>query len=273
MPIDAMIGEIHGPTAPQSQSFTRTQMGSMYVNPADIEPARYHVYVYTISKQEWVVQQAPLIPYLIIPACGPGEPYKKVVEIPHPMMQIERHPDKNEAIIYRHEAERVAESICDPNNPTLDQDYLSKSPLGLGVNLHVQGVFWSRNDPPTREELTKAEKRIEKYHASLIERARTLEISNPKLLEELINPDYHAAAERFGLETPWHRKLVSKAECPVCAESVNPSAAICKHCGAILDAEKAAKYGVTEESLRSSRAQESAPAGEESPAQKRRPRA
>lgn len=272
--IHAVIGELHGPQTPQSQSFTRTQMGSMYIGEADIPPTQYHVYIYSISKREFVVEQAPLIPYLIIPACGPDDPYRKAVEIPHPMLQIERHPDKNEAVIYRHQAERVAESICNPNNPTLDQDYVSKSPLGLGVDLHAQGVFWSLNNPPRAEEIKKAQRRVERYYTGLIERARTLEVSNPKELEQLINQDYHMAAEYFGLETSWHRKLVQKADCPVCAEPLKPGAAICRVCGAILDAEKAAKFGVTEESLRSSRAQEAGSVGEsETPASRRRPRA
>jgi len=33
-------------------------------------------------------------------------------------------------------------------------------------------------------------------------------------------------------------------ECPACGEKVKPAVAVCKHCGAILDAEKAAKHGL-----------------------------
>jgi hypothetical protein len=33
-------------------------------------------------------------------------------------------------------------------------------------------------------------------------------------------------------------------EYPVCAEFIKPGAAVCKICGAILDAEKAAQYGL-----------------------------
>lgn len=271
--ITATVGDVHGPSSTQSQSFTRAQMGEMYINPAELEPPRYHVYIYTVSKREHVVQQPPLVPYLRIPACGPDEEYKPVVSLPHPMLQIERHPDKNEAIIYREVAEKVAMSLCNPNNPTLDQDYEVQQPTGLGVNLNAQGVFWSKNDPPTKEEIKKAHQRVERYYSMLIERARTLEIANPKELEQLINQDYHMAAEHFGLETSWHRKLVQKFECPNCGEPlkraglayhVNAAGLIC-----VLDEERAAAVLPQ----RASRAGEEPSGGPESPTRGRRSRA
>jgi hypothetical protein len=33
-------------------------------------------------------------------------------------------------------------------------------------------------------------------------------------------------------------------ECPACGERVKPEVAVCKHCSAILNAEKAAKHGL-----------------------------
>lgn len=272
-PVTAVVGNIHGPSDPASQSFTRAQMGEMYINPAELEPPRYHVYLYTVCKREHTVQQPPAVPHLVIPACGPDEEYKKVIAIPHPFLQIERHPDKNEAIIYREVAERVAQSLCNPDNPTLDQDYVVRQPLGFGVNLNAQGVFWSLNDPPAKEEILKARKRVEKYYASLIERARTLEIANPKELEQLINQDFHMAAEHFGLETSWHHKLIQKAECPNCGEPIK-SATLAYHVNAaglicVIDEERAAAALPQ----RASRAEEVSAGGPESPNRGRRPRA
>jgi transposase len=34
------------------------------------------------------------------------------------------------------------------------------------------------------------------------------------------------------------------SECPACGEKVKTGVAVCRHCGAILDAEKAAKHGL-----------------------------
>lgn len=270
--INSVIGTLHGPSDPASQSFTRAKMGDMYVNPADIEPARYHVHLFTISKREFTVQQPPAIPHLVIPACGPDEEWKKVISIPHPFLQIERHPDKNEAIIYREVGERVAQSLCNPDNPTLDQDYVVKQPLGWGVNLNAQGVFWSLNETPSKEEIAKAHQRREKYYGSLIERSRTLEIANPKELEALINQDFHMAADYFGIETNWHKRLVSKVECQNCGEPLKRSG-LAYHINAagdycVIDAERAAAVLPQ----RASRAGEESEAGPESPRRGRQPR-
>jgi transposase len=42
------------------------------------------------------------------------------------------------------------------------------------------------------------------------------------------------------------------SDCPACGEKVKPGVAVCKHCGAILDAEKAAKHGLVGKSLQHS---------------------
>lgn len=280
-PANSTVGNTYGPTTPQAQSFTRLEMGEMYLGEAEITPPQYHVYIYTISKREHIVQQAPLIPYLIIPACGPEEQYKLVIEIPHPMLQIERDPDKNEAKVYRHQAERVAQSICNPDNASLDQDFVNPRPLAFGVNLNQQGVFWSKSNPPTKAEIAAARKRVEKYYSSLMERARTLEIANPKELESLINQDYHMAAEyayeRFPgyREIPWHPRLLSRVECPNCGETIK-NAKLAYHINSagmvcVIDAERAAAALVGQE--QSSRTEEVPTKGTESPSRtKRSPR-
>jgi len=52
------------------------------------------------------------------------------------------------------------------------------------------------------------------------------------------------AARMLGLEKPWLYDPKPMSECPVCAESIKPGVAVCKSCGAILDREKAAQYGL-----------------------------
>lgn len=273
------FGNMYGPQTPQSQSFTRMEMGTMYIAPGSVIQPQYFVYLYTTSKREHIVQQPPLIPYLIIPACKDSEEYKLVIEIPYPMYQIERHPDKNEAAIYPHEAERVAQSICNPDNPSLDQDFVNtQRPTAIGVNLNAQGVFWSRNNPPKQEEIEAARKRVDKYYRGLLETARTLEVSNPKELEALLNQDYHMAAEyayeRFPgyREIPWHPRLLAKVECPNCGERiknaklayhVNSAGLVC-----VIDAKRAADALMGQEqgrTAKSSRSGEAPSKGPESP--------
>jgi hypothetical protein len=52
------------------------------------------------------------------------------------------------------------------------------------------------------------------------------------------------AARQLGLEKPWLYDARPLADCPVCAEKIKHGVAVCRSCGAILDREKAAQYGL-----------------------------
>jgi len=52
------------------------------------------------------------------------------------------------------------------------------------------------------------------------------------------------AARQLSLEKPWLYDPKPLAECPVCAERIKHGVAVCRSCGAILDREKAAQYGL-----------------------------
>jgi hypothetical protein len=68
------------------------------------------------------------------------------------------------------------------------------------------------------------------------------------------------AARQLGLEKPWLYDARPLADCPVCAEKIKPGVAVCKSCGAILDREKAAQFGLVapEKSRRESAARQDA---------------
>ena len=63
---------------------------------------------------------------------------------------------------------------------------------------------------------------------------------NPMFITDL----ERRAARQLGLEKPWLYVARPLAECPVCAEKIKPGVAVCRSCGAILDREKAAQYGL-----------------------------
>jgi hypothetical protein len=52
------------------------------------------------------------------------------------------------------------------------------------------------------------------------------------------------AARELKLEKPWLYDPKPATECPACAERIKPGVAVCKSCGAILDKEKAAQFGL-----------------------------
>jgi hypothetical protein len=104
------------------------------------------------------------------------------------------------------------------------------------------GVFVASGDVPTPQELSDARGRLDAFHKRLVD-AADLEwerTKNPMFITDL----ERRAARLLGLEKPWLYDAKPLAECPVCAEKIKHGVAVCKSCGAILDREKAAQYGL-----------------------------
>src|SRR5277367_6970410 len=104
------------------------------------------------------------------------------------------------------------------------------------------GVFVAAGPTPTEAELADARRRLEEFQRRLVvaadlewERTR-----NPMFITDL----ERRAARQLGLEKPWLYDPRPLAECPVCAEKIKHGVAVCRSCGAILDREKAAQYGL-----------------------------
>lgn len=104
------------------------------------------------------------------------------------------------------------------------------------------GVFVAAGEMPTEGELADARRRLEEFHRRLVA-AADLEwerTHNPMFITDL----ERRAARQLGLEKPWLYDSKPLAECPVCAEKIKHGVAVCRSCGAILDREKAAQYGI-----------------------------
>jgi hypothetical protein len=104
------------------------------------------------------------------------------------------------------------------------------------------GVFVAAGDLPTDAELADACRRLEEFQRLLV-KAADLEwerTKNPMFITDL----ERRAARQLGLEKPWLYDPKPLADCPVCAEKIKPGVAVCRSCGAILDREKAAQYGI-----------------------------
>jgi hypothetical protein len=104
------------------------------------------------------------------------------------------------------------------------------------------GVFVAAGELPTDAELDDARRRLFAFHQRLVgaadlewERTR-----NPMFVTDL----ERRAARQLGLEKPWLYDPKPMADCPLCAEKIKPGVAVCRSCGAILDREKAAQYGL-----------------------------
>src|SRR6266852_4289286 len=104
------------------------------------------------------------------------------------------------------------------------------------------GVFVAAGPEPTEAELADARRRLEEFQHRLVA-AADLEwerTKNPMFITDL----ERRAARQRGLEKPWLYDPKPLAECPVCAEKIKHGVAVCRSCGAILDREKAAQYGL-----------------------------
>jgi hypothetical protein len=104
------------------------------------------------------------------------------------------------------------------------------------------GVFVAAGQAPTETELADARRRLEEFQRRLVA-AADLEwerTKNPMFITDL----ERRAARQLGLEKPWLYDPKPMAECPVCAEKIKHGVAVCRSCGAILDREKAAQYGL-----------------------------
>ncbi len=104
------------------------------------------------------------------------------------------------------------------------------------------GVFVAAGEAPTEAELADARRKLEEFQRRLVA-AADLEwerTRNPMFITDL----ERRAARQLGQEKPWLYDARPLTDCPVCAEKIKHGVAVCRSCGAILDREKAAQYGI-----------------------------
>lgn len=203
---------------------------SPVLNPSVFHKPESFVYVYSVvdprpAGSKLVRYLPPLVPKLEIAELKPGEKWTLVTTLPEPMNQHDT--DFNGVrISHVHSALRCAMDIVNPSNPSLNQE--AKETLSamsaVGDNYGNLGVFWSLNYPPTDEEVNKAIARKETCYRALVQQANSLQISNPKALEEYLTPTVHIAAdymhEHFGMKFKWHEVPERIVVCPNCGESI-----------------------------------------------------
>lgn len=109
-------------------------------------------------------------------------------------------------------------------------------------DLHDHGVFVCAGARPTADEISAATARRDGYYHRLIAEGDTLWARGHSFRE--ISDMHRRAAIALGIEREWAYVPMRTGECPACGEKIKLGVAVCKHCHAILDAEKAAKHGL-----------------------------
>ncbi|HEX5424361.1 MAG TPA: hypothetical protein VFW94_12495 [Candidatus Acidoferrales bacterium] len=171
----------------------------------------------SISDQDWYISRTHGIYH--IPACAKGTPYA--------LLLITSRSDAldlgdNRRFPFTISARQIAEDLL--------QD------------LQDHGVFLCEGPRPTAEELATATARRDAFYHRLISEGDMMWARGHSFRE--ISDMHRRAALAMGTEREWAYVAVEMQDCPVCGEKIKRGVAVCKHCRAILDEERAAKHGV-----------------------------
>jgi hypothetical protein len=188
----------------------------------------YFVYLYNVSETKFEVNRTPIVDRLIIGPKKSGEEYTLVGKFPQPLLIPVGNIDSNEIELKPMDARRFAMDICNPDNFGLDQNAVIDPKQGTSAgtnNIGKKGVFWSINNPPKPEEVKAAIKRMEAFYLSKLEEARTVEVSAPATLKDVLGPEHHQAADYYAESFSWHGKRSKPADCPNCGSRIIAGAA------------------------------------------------
>ena len=114
--------------------------------------------------------------------------------------------------------------------------------VDLLQDLHDHGIFVCAGARPSVGELAAALERRDAFYHRLIGEGDTMWARGHSYRE--ISDLHRRAAIALGVEREWAYVPMRTSECPACGEKVKSGVAVCKHCHAILDADKAAKHGL-----------------------------
>jgi len=179
-----------------------------------------------ITTEKWPPRHRTYFGSLEVRSPQPGEPY--AITPVRGCTGVMDLGDKR-TVEYRITAREIAEDIArEINNDSGEGSF--------------HGVFVAAGETPTEAELADARRRLEEFQRRLVA-AADLEwerTKNPMFITDL----ERRAARQLGQEKPWLYDPKPLAECPVCAEKIKHGVAVCRSCGAILDRDKAAQYGL-----------------------------
>lgn len=175
------------------------------------------VSIASVSDQDWYISRTHGIYH--IPACAKDQPYALVM--------ITSRGDAidlgdNRRFPFTISARDIADDLL--------QD------------LQEHGIFACAGARPTSEELAQATERRNVYYQNLIAEGDIMWARGHSFRE--ISDLHRRAAISLGVEREWAYVPMRTSDCPACGEKIKAGVAICRHCHAILDHEKAAKHGL-----------------------------
>ena len=187
----------------------------------------YWLNVFNISHLAYVRHRPVDFPTINIAACPRGEEWILAVKVPSVVNYKYASADTGQPVFNSLRGERFATDLINPanlgediwadaGNSELDQMH------GGSDDLTRRGVFWSRNEIPSAQELAKARARLEKHYRELCQKARDM-AAQGKTTE--IGAEAHEAADYLHLSESWHMRTAVGIPCPNCGEMIQPNVA------------------------------------------------
>lgn len=181
-------------------------------------------YVANITEQQWILYRT--YGTFVLRGRAPGEPYA-LTEVGARKGTIDLG-DK-----------RVLDFPISPSEVAED---LAREVNADGGEASNFGVFVCAGDRPTEAELDAARHRLEEFYKRQVfiadqEWERT---HNYMVITDV----QRRAARWLGVEKDWAYEPKPMVDCPACGEKIRPGVAVCRACGAVLDREKAERFGL-----------------------------
>jgi len=217
--LESFASSLTGSDVPRPLSHFGSARSSTIVDTQPKGDTAATVTIASISDQDWYISRTHGVYH--IPACVKGEPFA--------LLLIRTRND----VIDLGDGRRLPFPITARE---IADDLLQ--------DLHDHGVFVCAGARPTSEELAAATARRDAFYHRLIGEGDTLWARGHSFRE--ISDMHRRAALALGVEREWAYVPMRMSECPACGEKVKSGVAVCKHCHAILDAEKAAQHGLTQ---------------------------
>ena len=206
----------------------------------------YKVYIFNLGTLRHTVEKGSAGTFTIL-ECEPGEPYSKPLVLPSVVR--DSYFVEQEMKTHSVSGEFMAQDIVNPITAG------GKTWWSFGADLTALGVFYTRNEVPTDQDITAARGKMEGTFRKLQNMAASIEAAGR--IDD-ITPLMRIAASYFGEDRPWNKIYKKMQECPGCGEPAKPG--IIRHpCGYVFDPDRALVAGMITPELHAQMVKQRAP--------------